>query len=258
MPIFVPIVMQLGRVVLQAGSRSVFNFLKKQGFKQIAKNSKKAKNAPKVDKLSQVKKLQKPTTQTKPKVQTQTKPKSQTKPKTQQKKTQQKKKPDDKKQGNILTRNKGKILTGLTLTAPFVAGQFTGSEKGKAMPKKSDVKTSDNKKTSETKPLAPKQDALKKLKDIKVKDIKTKPLQQKKKVDDKPKRTNITAGGNVGFGLKGNIFASNEDERKRLMAKFGGTGSAAARAAMKGTQGNIKSKSKKGHTDMRKGGLFYG
>ena len=184
MPIFVPIVMQLGRVVLQAGSRSVFNFLKKQGFKQIAKNSKKAKNAPKVTKLNQVKKLQKTTTQTKPKAQTQTKPTSQTKPKTQQKKTQQKKKPDDKKQGNILTRNKGKILTGLTLTAPFVAGQFTGSEKGKAMPKKSDVKTSDNKKTSETKPLAPKQDALKKLKDIKVKDIKTKPLQQKKKVDD--------------------------------------------------------------------------
>jgi len=257
MPVFVPIVMQLGRVVLQAGSRSVFNFLKKQGFKQIAKNSKKAKNAPKVTKLNQVKKLQK-TTKNQPKAQTQTKPTSQTKPKTQQKKTQQKKKPDDKKPGNIITRNKGKILTGLTLTAPFVAGQFTGSEKGKAMPKKSDVKTSDNKKTSETKPLAPKQDALKKLKDIKVKDIKTKPLQQKKKVDDKPKRTNITAGGNVGFGLKGNIFASNEDDRKRLMAKFGGTGSAAARAAMKGTQGNIKSKSKKGHTDMRKGGLFYG
>ena len=40
MPVFVPIVMQLGRVVLQAGSRSVFNFLKKQGFKQIAKNIK--------------------------------------------------------------------------------------------------------------------------------------------------------------------------------------------------------------------------
>jgi len=255
MPIFIPIVMQLGRVVLQAGTRSVFNFLKKQGFKQIAKNSKKAKNAPKVTKLNQVKKLQKST---------KNQPKVQTKIKNQQKKTQQNKKPkddklkDQKKPGNIITRNKGKILTGLTLTAPFVAGQFTGSEKGKAMPKKSDVKTSDNKKTSETKPLAPKQDALKKLKDIKVKDIKTKPLQQKKKVDDKPKRTNITAGGNVGFGLKGNIFASNEDDRKRLMAKFGGTGSAAARAAMKGTQGNIKSKSKKGHTDMRKGGLFYG
>jgi len=265
MPVFVPIVMQLGRVVLQAGSRSVFNFLKKQGFKQIAKNSKKAKNAPKVTKLNQVKKLQKPTTQTKPKAQTQTKPTSQTKPKsqtkskTQQKKTQKNKKPkDQKKPGNIITRNPGKTLTALTTIGALGLGQLTGPEKIDKMPKKKDVKVSDNKKTSETKPLVPKQDALKKLKDIKVKDIKTKPLQQKKKVDDKPKRTNITAGGNVGFGLKGNIFASNEDERKRLMAKFGGTGSAAARAAMKGTQGNIKSKSKKGHTDMRKGGLFYG
>ena len=264
MPIFVPIVMQLGRVVLQAGSRSVFNFLKKQGFKQIAKNSKKAKNAPKVTKLNQVKKLQKTTTQTKPKVQTQTKPTSQVKPKNQQKKTQQNKKPkdnkpkDQKKPGNIITRNPGKTITALTTIGAFGLGQLTGPEKIESMPKKKDVKVSDNKKTSETKPLEKKQKTqpLKKLKEIKVKTFKTKKISPPK--DDKPKRTNITAGGNVGFGLKGNIFASNEDERKRLMAKFGGTGSAAARAAMKGTQGNIKSKSKKGHTDMRKGGLFYG
>ena len=264
MPIFVPIVMQLGRVVLQAGSRSVFNFLKKQGFKQIAKNSKKAKNAPKVTKLNQVKKLQKTTTQTKPKVQTQTKPTSQVKPKNQQKKTQQNKKPkdnkpkDQKKPGNIITRNPGKTITALTTIGAFGLGQLTGPEKIESMPKKKDVKVSDNKKTSETKPLEKKQKTqpLKKLKEVKVKTFKTKKISPPK--DDKPKRTNITAGGNVGFGLKGNIFASNEDERKRLMAKFGGTGSAAARAAMKGTQGNIKSKSKKGHTDMRKGGLFYG
>ena len=264
MPIFVPIVMQLGRVVLQAGSRSVFNFLKKQGFKQIAKNSKKAKNAPKVTKLNQVKKLQKTTTQTKPKVQTQTKPTSQVKPKNQQKKTQQNKKPkdnkpkDQKKPGNIITRNPGKTITALTTAGAFGLGQLTGPEKIESMPKKKDVKVSDNKKTSETKPLEKKQKTqpLKKLKEVKVKTFKTKKISPPK--DDKPKRTNITAGGNVGFGLKGNIFASNEDERKRLMAKFGGTGSAAARAAMKGTQGNIKSKSKKGHTDMRKGGLFYG
>ena len=255
MPVFVPIVMQLGRVVLQAGTRSVFNFLKKQGFKQIAKNSKKAKNIPNVTKLNQVKKLQKST---------KNQPKVQTKIKNQQKKTQQKKKPkdnklkDQKKPGNIITRNPGKTITALTTIGALGLGQLTGPEKIDKMPKKKDVKVSDNKKTSETKSSEPKQDALKKLRDIKVKDIKTKPLQQKKKVDDKPKRTNITAGGNVGFGLKGNIFASNEDDRKRLMAKFGGTGSAAARAAMKGTQGNIKSKSKKGHTDMRKGGLFYG
>ena len=254
MPVFVPIVMQLGRVVLQAGSRSVFNFLKKQGFKQIAKNSKKAKNAPTVTKLNQVKKLQKPKVQTtKPKVQAQTKPKPKSK-------TQAKKKPQDKKQGNILTRNKGKAITALTIGTALGAGQLTGPEEVKSMPKKKDVVTTDKK--AETKPLTTvkkKETPLKKLREINVKTVKTKALQEKKKVADKPKRTNITAGGNVGFGLKGNIFASSEEDRKRLMAKFGGTGSAAARAAMKGTQGNIvKSKAKKGHTDMRKGGLFYG
>tara|TARA_R100001224_G_C4019044_1_gene148718 strand:- start:367 stop:1137 length:771 start_codon:yes stop_codon:yes gene_type:complete len=256
MPVFVPIVMQLGRVVLQAGSRSVFNFLKKQGFKQIAKSSKKAKNAPTVTKLNQAKKFQKPKVQTtKPKVQAQTKPKP--KPKS---KTQTKKKPQDKKQGNILTRNKGKAITALTIGTALGVGQLTGPEEVKSMPKKKDVVTTDKK--AETKPLTSvkkKETPLKKLKEMNVKTVKTKALQEKKKVADKPKRTNITAGGNVGFGLKGNIFASNDDDRKRLMAKFGGTGSAAARAAMKGTQGNIvKSKSKKGHTDMRKGGLFYG
>jgi len=53
------------------------------------------------------------------------------------------------------------------------------------------------------------------------------------------KKTNITAGGTTGFGPKGNIFASSEKRRKELMEKYGGTGSAAARAAMKGTQGNM-------------------
>ena len=192
MPIFVPIVMQLGRVVLQAGSRSVFNFLKKQGFKQIAKNSKKAKNAPKVTKLNQVKKLQKTTTQTKPKVQTQTKPTSQVKPKNQQKKTQQNKKPkdnkpkDQKKPGNIITRNPGKTITALTTIGAFGLGQLTGPEKIESMPKKKDVKVSDNKKTSETKPLEKKQKTqpLKKLKEVKVKTFKTKKISPPK--DDKP------------------------------------------------------------------------
>ena len=62
------------------------------------------------------------------------------------------------------------------------------------------------------------------------------------------KRTNITAGANVGFGPKGNIFASSEKRRKELMEKYGGTGSAAARAAMKGTQGNMVSRAAGGGT----------
>ena len=55
-------------------------------------------------------------------------------------------------------------------------------------------------------------------------------------------RTSISAGPNTGFGPKGNIFPSNAKERRELMAKFGGTGSRAAKAAMAGTQGNLKKK----------------
>ena len=58
-------------------------------------------------------------------------------------------------------------------------------------------------------------------------------------VAPKMKRTNITAGGNVGFGPKGNIFPGSSKERKELMEKYGGTGSAAAKAAAQGTQGSL-------------------
>ena len=50
----------------------------------------------------------------------------------------------------------------------------------------------------------------------------------------------ITAGSNVGFGPKGNIFPSSAEDRKRLMKLYGGTGSAAAKAAAAGKQGTLK------------------
>lgn len=73
----------------------------------------------------------------------------------------------------------------------------------------------------------------------------------------------ITAGPNVGFGPKGNIFPSNAAERRELMAKYGGTGSAAAKAAAAGRQGNLTKKAAKGgymkksksSMDYRKGGM---
>jgi len=78
----------------------------------------------------------------------------------------------------------------------------------------------------------------------------TAPIKPKKKTPSKPtpkmedmpkkKSKNITAGGNVGFGPKGNIFPSNSTERKKLMDKYGGTGSAAAKAAAQGKQGSLK------------------
>lgn len=55
-----------------------------------------------------------------------------------------------------------------------------------------------------------------------------------------PKRTNISAGKNTGFGPKGNIFPKDAEDRKRLMKLYGGTGSAAAKAAAAGTQGTLK------------------
>jgi hypothetical protein len=58
-----------------------------------------------------------------------------------------------------------------------------------------------------------------------------------KKID--PKGRPVSAGKNVGFGPKGNIFPSNAEERKALMRMYGGTGSAAAKRALKGLQGDI-------------------
>ena len=50
----------------------------------------------------------------------------------------------------------------------------------------------------------------------------------------------ISAGPNTGFGPKGNIFPGNAEERAGYMKMYGGTGSAAARAAAAGKQGDMK------------------
>lgn len=55
-----------------------------------------------------------------------------------------------------------------------------------------------------------------------------------------PKGRAVTAGSNVGFGPKGDIFPKDAADRRRLMAMYGGTGSAAAKAAAQGKQGNLK------------------
>ena len=74
----------------------------------------------------------------------------------------------------------------------------------------------------------------------------TAPIADKKKsapkTKDIPKKKfkAITAGGNVGFGPKGNMFPKDAEDRKRLMKKYGGTGSAAAKAAAQGKQGSMK------------------
>ena len=114
---------------------------------------------------------------------------------------------------NFVRKNKVPIIAGATAIGTGTA-LLSGSKSNK-----------DNKKValpnSKPKNLKPKV--------TKPNIIKSKPI----------KKTNITAGGNTGFGPKGNIFVSSEKRRKELMDKYGGTGSAAAKAAMKGTQGNM-------------------
>ncbi len=50
----------------------------------------------------------------------------------------------------------------------------------------------------------------------------------------------ISAGSNTGFGPKGNIFPGSSEERAAYMKMYGGTGSAAAKAAAAGKQGNME------------------
>ena len=50
----------------------------------------------------------------------------------------------------------------------------------------------------------------------------------------------ISAGSGTGFGPKGNIFPGSAAERAAYMKMYGGTGSAAAKAAAKGKQGNME------------------
>lgn len=55
-----------------------------------------------------------------------------------------------------------------------------------------------------------------------------------------PKSKPISAGPNTGFGPKGNIFPGSPEERAGYMKMYGGTGSAAAKAAAAGKQGNLE------------------
>ena len=90
---------------------------------------------------------------------------------------------------------------------------------------------------------------------IKPNDIKPKIIESKPILKSKPiKKTNITAGGNTGFGAKGNVFVSGDKRRKELMDKYGGTGSKAAEAAFAGTQGNMIQRARSGGLMKVRGG----
>lgn len=54
------------------------------------------------------------------------------------------------------------------------------------------------------------------------------------------KATMFDRGKNTGFGIKGNSFVGGPAERAVMMKYYGGTGSRAAKAALAGTQGQLK------------------
>jgi hypothetical protein len=193
----------------QLGSK-LFNVGKK--FLQGAKKAK-----PAVTKLSKTAKTTKPSV---PPTKTSRTTKTRTKTKVAPTTTRKTKTTTTKVNRPLAGQNKVRdnIIKGGLVTA-------TGASLSSLLPKKTDSKP----KVTKTKVEKPK-----------MKPDSAKPKGKQNIVKSPPiKRTNITAGGNVGFGPKGNIFASSEKRRKELMEKYGGTGSAAARAAMKGTQGNM-------------------
>ncbi len=137
-------------------------------------------------------------------------------------------------------KNEAKAETKSTPRKPVVGVGQTGPDKSKRKPVATVKKSSKRKPTT----LTDKEIAAKML------TRKSKPkaagsTPDKTKDTAQIKRTNISASKNTGFGPKGDIFPSNAADRKRLMAKFGGTGSKAAAAAARGTQGNLKKRQKK-------------
>ena len=132
--------------------------------------------------------------------------------------------PSKTKTGNIISRNKKKLAgLAVAVTIPFAIDTEDSKVKSKNIT---------NQKVVKDKPKVSKESVPSSIK-------KDTNISIKKKMP-KLKRTKITAGGNTGFGPKGNIFAKNEKDRKRLMDLYGGTGSEAYKAAVKGTQGNLK------------------
>ena len=214
-------------------------------FKAV-KTAKKAKDVGKALKTSKTKKTG-TGAKLKPRNQEQAKIKKRLEKKktpTKQTKKVDKKKTDTKKTGSSSVVPKIVAATGAAGVLTALIKKKDGSAKAGAMPK------------SRPKSIKPKDFGMGRMDDFGKGRRKgdpeggTAPIKPKKKKSDvsqgstmakTPKKAKpITAGSNVGFGPKGNIFPSNAAERKKLMDKFGGTGSAAAKAAAKGRQGNLK------------------
>lgn len=150
------------------------------------------------------------------------------------------------------TSKRGGSALGPTVAASLIAGMAAttdGDKKPSASTRKSSVATPTSKPKKSTAPTKRADlGTVKARKATPTNDYKAKkreggPGPRPKKAE--PSKV-ISAGPNTGFGPRGNIFPGSAAERKELMKKYGGTGSAAAKAAAAGKQGNLASARKKG------------
>ena len=171
-------------------------------------------------------------------------------------------KPKEMKKANVVssTTRTPKKVTGPAKPAPKPKKTLTKKQKAAIAAAviaggAAGVKIATTKKPAEADPTSkkktPKGGYVRPKPDQSIRPKKTKPVSETGLDKSMPKagkrasnRTSFHAGKDVGFGLKGNQFPRDAKERRELMAKFGGTGSRAAKAAMAGTQGNIKRKKK--------------
>ena len=139
-----------------------------------------------------------------------------------------------------IKENKGPIALGAAVIggASLIGGTKSATGPAKAEDKKRPQRPKPDQSIRKKRPQRPKPDQSIR-KDQSKRPKRPAPDQSIRKPVAKPD-TNISAGKGTGFGPKGNIFPSNDAERKRLMDMYGGTGSAAAKAAMRGTQGNLR------------------
>lgn len=234
-----PLIFMLGGTFLRAAGPTIARELAKLGAKKATKQA--LKNAPKNIRTitnKNIKNVKKPTTQTK-KVDTKKTPTKQTK------KVDKKKKTDTKKTvaGSSTVPKVIGALGGYSVLTSALMKNKDGSAKAGALP------------TRRPKSIKPKDFGMGMVDDFgkgrrKTGDMEggTAPIKPKPKAKATPKMKEmpkkkskpITAGSNVGFGPKGNIYPKDAADRKRLMNKYGGTGSAAAKAAAQGKQGSLK------------------
>jgi hypothetical protein len=135
-------------------------------------------------------------------------------------------------------KKKSKALRNTLIAAAALGGGYLATRDGDKTPSASTTKPTPKKvSTSKSRPTRKNLGTVTARKVTPQKDAPAKKKPEAKKAA--PSKV-ISAGPNTGFGPKGNIFPGNAEERAGYMKMYGGTGSAAAKAAAAGKQGDMK------------------